>query len=184
MEITVDTKQLAALKKAIEGTSRSLLKEYAIAINQTAKACQGIMAKQVATQIKVKQAVVKSQTRVGRKASQTDLGTTVTIKPTARISLKEFGARQTKSGVTYQISKRGKRGRIPSGFIVSSLGGHAYQRRGKSRKPIDKLHGPSPWGLFVKGNAKPPTVEATQAELAKQIARRIKAITFKKSQGA
>jgi hypothetical protein len=183
MTITVDSRQLDGLRKAIEGTGRKLPAEFAIAINKTATKCKGIMAKQVSQQIKVTQAVVKQQIKTGRKANKSYLTTTVRILPKARISLRDFGAKQTKAGVTYQIARTGQRRFIPSGFIVDSLGGHVFQRRGKDRTPIDKRFGPSSWGVFVKGKARAPSVELTQEELQKQIDKRIQFINFRKTQG-
>ena len=52
---------------------------------------------------------------------------------------------------------------------------------GKSRLPIVKLHGASPFGVMTKGKKLGPSVEATQAELEKQIQRRVRFITLKKT---
>jgi hypothetical protein len=196
VNITVDPKQLKRLQQAIEGTTRKLPNEFATAVNKTAAACKRIMAKQITQQVKVKLGIVKQQIRTKRKATKEDATAEVAIKPTARISLKEFGARQTKAGVTYQIDKKkGTRRTMPGGFIVQSLGGHAFQRiggkvamtkgkyAGQMKQRIDKKYGPSPWGVFVKGDAKPPSVEQTREELKKQIDRRIQFINFKKTQG-
>jgi hypothetical protein len=183
MTITVDSRQLDGLRKAIEGTRRKLPAEFAIAINSTTPKCIGIMAKEITQRIKVAQAVVKKQIKAGRKANKFHLTTTVRILPKARIPLKNFGAKQTKAGVTYQIEHTGQRMLAPSAFIVKSLGGHVFQRRGKSRLPIEKKFGPSSWGVFVKGEARAPSVKQTQEELQKQIDKRIQFINFRKTQG-
>jgi hypothetical protein len=68
--------------------------------------------------------------------------------------------------------------------MPEALGQHVYQRQGKSRLPIQKLHGPSPWGITVKNQLdKLVTSRDIEPELIKQLDRRIKAVNFKKSQG-
>ena len=64
------------------------------------------------------------------------------------------------------------------------LGEHVYKREGKKRLPIQKLHGPSPWGITVKNKLdKLIAGRDVEPELIKQIDRRIRAVNFKKSQG-
>lgn len=69
------------------------------------------------------------------------------------IPLRDYGARQTKKGVTVAVSPgprklvshRGNRG-----FIVGSLSGHVFARQGDERLPIKKLFGPSLPATFVQ----------------------------------
>jgi hypothetical protein len=61
------------------------------------------------------------------------------------IALKDYGARQTRAGVTVKVSEARK---LVShlgnrGFIAKKLGGHVFTRDTKERFPISKRYGPS-----------------------------------------
>lgn len=60
-----------------------------------------------------------------------------------RLPLIAFGARQTRTGVTYRLP--GGRGRAPHAFLSTMRSGHlgVFQRRGLPRLPIVELFGPS-----------------------------------------
>lgn len=62
-----------------------------------------------------------------------------------RLPLIQFGASQTKKGVTYRIEKGGGRKRMQGGFIATMRSGHrgVFSRRGKSRLPIHEAFGVS-----------------------------------------
>jgi hypothetical protein len=191
--LLIDPSQLKKLEQAIAGTPRKLQTELRLAVNATAKKTVRIMAKQISLQVKTPIKAITPKIKISRKATGEALSAEVFIRPSARIPLRDFGARQTKTGVSYQIDRKGKRAVLPGAFTVESLGGHVFQRfgektfkhtgryAGKFRQRIDKKYGPSPWGVFVKGQARGPSVEECKAELAKQIDRRIQFITFKKT---
>ena len=111
----------------------------------------------------------------------------VTLSESKRIELKYFGARQTRSGVTYKIPRAGGRSRIACGFgpEIPRLGGQVFVRvgpkrrmergryAGKMRQPIVKRFGPSPWGVFVLAKLLKFAVEDAQERLDKNIERRV-----------
>ena len=188
MIVKIADSQIAAMKKAIENTGRTLRKELVIACNQTAVKAKSIIAKQIGSELAVPQKVIRTTIRQSTKANDTDIKATVEVKKEKRLSLKEFGARQTKKGVSYKISKTSGRKTIPGAFqgprpglMKVSWRGNAFKRVGKSRLPIVKLHGPSAWGVFVVGKKIGPSVEETEAELKKNIDRRIRFIALKAS---
>ena len=165
--------KLRALTEAVEESGRDLEREIAASINATATKGVSLTAKEVVTVLKVKQKAVKQQTRKGRRATASFPNTKIVLKKSSRIPLKEFGARQTKKGVSYKISKKGKRETITSGFVSNKLGDHVFVRVGKSRLPLRKPMGPSPWGVFVRQKMKPEVQEQVEVELEKQLDRRI-----------
>jgi len=58
------------------------------------------------------------------------------------IPLRDFAAKEVQGrGVTYKVRKGG-RSRLSSAFMVSTIGGHVFTRKGKSRLPIKKRYGP------------------------------------------
>ncbi len=188
MRITIDPTQIARMKKAIEDTGRSLRKELAVACNATASKGKSIIAKQISKELATPQKNIRATISQSRKAKDTDISATLEVRKDRRISLKEFGARQTKAGVSYKISKSRGRKSIPGAFqgprpgrINVKTKGNVFKRVGKARLPIVKLYGPSSWGVFVVGKKQGPSVDEIEAELKKQIDRRIRFIGLKAS---
>jgi len=188
VRITIDPGQIAAMKKAIEDTGRSLRKELAVACNATAAKGKSIIAKQIGKELATPQKNIRATISQSKKAKDTDISATLEVRKDRRISLKEFGARQTKAGVSYKISKSKGRKTVPGAFQGPKPGsinvrtkGNVFKRVGKSRLPIVKLMGPSSWGVFVVGKKQGPSVPDIEAELKKQIDRRIRFIALKAS---
>lgn len=188
VSIDIPKRQLDRLDQAIAGTGRKIRREIATAVNATAKKSRGVINKQIRTELATKKAAVDRVVAVTRKASNQSESPTaaVTLSKTARISLKEFGARQTRAGSSYRISKSTGRNTAQGAFMGPRPGatsvrlkGHVFKRQGKSRLPIRKLWGPSPWGVFVGKNMQGPTMKETRNELEKQIERRIRFVTLK-----
>jgi hypothetical protein len=173
------------LAKALgDEAPKRLKKEVAAAVNAAAKRTQNLLAKEISKELAASQKVIKEGISVTKKATSENLNAEVTQKESQRLSLKRFGAQQTKTGVRYKISKTQGRKFVKSAFKPEALGQHVYQRQGKTRLPIQKLHGPSPWGVTVKNELDQlVTKRDIKPELIKQLDRRIKAVNFKKSQG-
>ena len=90
MIVTIDPRQIAAMKAAIEGTGRSLRKELVIATNQTAKKTQTGIAKQLAAKLNLKQKVSKRGVKITRTASGQDISATVEVNKDKRFNLTAF----------------------------------------------------------------------------------------------
>ena len=173
------------LAKALgDEAPRRLKKEVAAAVNAAAKRTQNLLAKEVSKELATSQKVIKEGISVTKKATPENLNAEVTQKESQRLSLKRFGAQQTKTGVRYKISKTKGRKFVKGAFKAMTLGEHIYKREGETRLPIQKLYGPSPWGVTVKNKLdEVVTNRDIKPELIKQLDRRIKAVNFKKSQG-
>jgi hypothetical protein len=183
--IEIDARQLAQLTKATANARKSLPKEISAAINATARRTNLGVQRQITKKTTIKAAVAKSKIKLVKQSSPSTLSAQVTLRPSSRMSLKEFGARQTKAGVSYKISKGGKRATAQSAFIQPAMGSHVFKRigakvkmgtgsyAGKMRQRVKRLEGPSPWGVFVKNKMSPAQVKDIEAELKKQIERRI-----------
>lgn len=184
ISVAVD-KKFKELEKALgENAPQRLKKEISAALNAAAKRTVNILAKEVGKEIAVPQKDIKQGISVTNKANAEKLSATVTQQESQRLSLKRFGARQNKQGVRYKVSKTKGTAFVKSAFQPDVLGNHVYKRQGTSRLPIQKLHGPSPWGITVKNDL--DTLIAgrdIEPELIKQLDRRIKAVNFKKLQG-
>lgn len=177
--------KIGELEKALgDAGPKKLRQQVAIALNQTAKRTETLLAKEVAKEIVIAQKEIKKGIKQDRKAKPEVLATNVVQKESARMPLKRYKARQNKAGVRYRISKKGGGKQIKSAFISEKLGSHVYKRTSKKRLPIQKLYGPSPWGVTVKNNLDKLIIDRDiEPELLKQIDRRIRAINFKKTQG-
>jgi hypothetical protein len=183
----LDRKKIAELSEELGGNAKRLRKEIAIATNNAAKPVRKEMVRVVTQELAVKQAVVAKQVNIPKKATAESRGTIVRLKKSKQIPLKEFGARQTKKGVGYKISKRTGRKTINGAFqgpkpgtVAMRLGGHVFKRLGKSRLPIIKLFGPSPWGVFVKRKYKPEVVLLAKDRFREELDKRIRFHVLKK----
>ena len=171
--IQIAALQLARLTKAVSDARKSLPKEISAAINATAKKARLDMGRKIRSEIAVKKEPIEKVIKLVKQSTSTTLSAQVTLSKSERMPLRDFGARQNKSGVSYKISKKGGRATVRSAFMVPSMGNNVFNRTTKKRLPIVKLMGPSPWGVFIKKKLTPVQQRAIEAELAKQIDRRI-----------
>lgn len=186
--IAVEVTGINELEKALGDDIKQLPRQLSAAINATSKKVKAGISKQIRQELAAPAKDVNAVIKVASKAAPTRLGSSVVLKEQSRLSLKAFGARQTKSGVSYKTSPRKGRKRIDSAFmgprpgvIAQKLGGHVYKRKGQGRKPITKLMGASPWGAYIVNGMQGKTVLDGTNELKKQILRRAKFIALKRS---
>lgn len=116
------------------------------------------------------------------KASKSKLRAAVSLDKSKRPSIKYFKPKEIKvgrgnkrrgGGVRYKVSP-GKTITNPKAFRVDKLGGHYFERIGKARKPIARVDGVSPWGMYVKNNLGRTQRADVQFHLRKQTRARIK----------
>ena len=121
---------------------------------------------------------VQKSIPVIKRATPTSLSAIIRVKHGFRPSLKAFKARQTKTGVSYKVSRSKGTKKIPGAFIGSAalLGKHVYKRVSKKRLPIRKLLGASVWGVYTKNRMIGWSEEQILEEYGKQAARRQRAI--------
>lgn len=188
MIVTIDNASIQRVKQAIEGTGRKLRGELSVAVNKTAGKAKSIIAKQIGSELATPQKNIRTVIRQGKRANEFEISTSVEVRKEQRISLREFGARQTRKGTSYRVSKSRGRSFIAGAFqgpkpglMKASWRGHVFKRVGKARLPIVKLMGPSAWGVFVVGKRIGPSTQQTQTELLKQINERIRFLGLKKS---
>jgi hypothetical protein len=181
ISISIDAGKLKELRQAVDRSGKKFKVELAAAMNATAKKAKGQISKRIRTELAVKASDVNKLINQRRKASASVLVASVGLSKTARLPLRDFGARQTKAGVSYMISRTKGRQTIQGAFQGPRPGvmnvrwrGNVFKRVGKQRLPIVKLMGPSPWGVFVKGNMTPKQRKDIEDELSKQMDRRIK----------
>ena len=188
IQFALDKAQIARLDKALGDKRKRLPRELKTAINATAKKTKTTISKSIREELATKAAAVNKTIAIKSQATETSASATVVVKKTGRISLRDFGARQNKKGVSYRVSKSQGRKLAPGAFqgpkpgvMKSSWQGRVFKRAGKARLPIQQLHGPSPWGVVVKGKMESVFQKDANAELRKQIERRIRFIRLKNS---
>ena len=181
ISIEIDAKQLTALKKAVERSGKKFAKELAGAINAVSKKTKLQIGRDIRATVAMPKAESEKPLRIRGAATEQNLSATVTLKKTKRLGLRHFGARQDKRGVSYKIAKTGGRKRVQGAFQGPKPGvqkiswkGNAFKRVGASRLPIVMLKGVSAYGAYAKNELSGPQVEAINAELTKQMERRIK----------
>lgn len=186
--ITLELKGADELAAVLDDTAKQLPQDLAIVCNATAKKVRTHMSRQIREEITAKAGEVKKTLKQSKRANRGSLGAAVTLSETQRLSLKAFGAKQTSTGVSYRISKKGGRKRVLGGFrgprpgvVAPRLGGHAFKRTTRKRSPIVKLHGISPWGVYTKRHMERETLDVGQRELDKQVQRRIRFRLLKKA---
>lgn len=186
--ITLDVAGVKELEKALGDDAKSLPRHLSAAINASATKVRSNVSKQVREELAAPAKDIAKVLKVKSRAKASSLGATVQLDEEKRLSLKSFGARQTRAGVTYKTSPKEGRKRVDGAFmgprpgvIAQKLNGHAYKRRGQSRKPIVKLMGASPWGAYVVHKMERKTVKDGQAELEKQVKRRIQFVELKRA---
>lgn len=186
--ITLDVQGIEQLKAVLGDKQKRLPNELAIAVNATARKVASEMSKDIRSDLAVKAKDLKKVIRIKSRASKGDITAVVQLDEERRLTLKSFGARQVKAGVSYQISKSAGRKVVTGGFmgprpgkLEPKLRGHAFKRLGPARYPIVVLHGVSPWGFYTKKNMLRGTIAQGVRELNKQIQRRIRYHLLKQS---
>ena len=174
--VRVEGNGFNAVKNVTDGFGPAMKKEMTTAVNKTSKFHKNEIARSISKKVAIKQKDVKKVIDV-KKATIRPTAT-VTVNKTSRLSLKYFGARQTKSGVSYRIEKGGKRRKLRDAFgpSIPRLGGHVYRRTGSARLPIKKLHGPSPAGVYNKHGLLRVSKEQLEARLDYELNRRVRAV--------
>jgi hypothetical protein len=176
-------RKLGELRKTLNGVGKDFNRNLAVAVNDTSRFCKSQISKEIqSTGLNVTQKVIKSGLADSGRATAGRTSVTVTLKKGFRFGLNAFKARQTKKGVTYRITKGGGAGRITNAFIPTRYGqGKVYVRQGKERGPLRQMRGVSPFGVCAKNKKESLVAKKTQAELIKQIDRRIRFLLLKAS---
>jgi hypothetical protein len=179
ISIEFNPKQLKELRVACGNAKKDFTKELAAAINQTAKNHRLRMGRNIRETVNLKKKEIESKITI-RKATAVVPQARVFLLDTAREGLQHFGARQTKVGVSYTISKKKGRGTVRGAFMGPSPGvlapklyGGVFKRVGSSRLPIVKLYGVSPYGTYRKNDFESIDVAYSSDYLKQQMDRRI-----------
>jgi hypothetical protein len=168
----IDTSAFERLASRLASAGKNIRPALARAINHTGDKARTQIARALVKQTGVKYGAV-------RKAMTSKLASAGTlmhriISKGGYISLKEFGARQTSKGVS--AAPWNKRRVFAHTFIIPSLGGHVFERRGHDRLPIRKLWGPAIPKEMVKDQSKKAFETTVASDLPSRIEHEVTAI--------
>ena len=97
-------------------------------INKTAAKHKTQISKKLREFVKVNKTTADDSLSISSKAHEPHhLFSKVVVSQTYKIGLNRFKPKQTKKGVTYAISKTGRK-LIKGAFIIEKLGGHVFER--------------------------------------------------------
>jgi hypothetical protein len=181
ISIDIDAKQLKRLTEAVGKARKNFPRELAAAVNSVSKKTRISIGRRIRQTINLKKADAEKPIKIKKTATaQTPVGV-VSIDRETRAGLQHFSARQNARGVSYKISKQGGRKLVAGAFmgprpgvLAPKLNGGVFKRVGKSRQPIVKLYGVSPYGAYAKNNMSKAEVEFINKSLMTEMERRIK----------
>lgn len=185
--ISADRHQLRRLQAALDGSSKKMRASIAQVINKTVTKSVSAIAKEVTKELNTSQREVKAFIRKGIRATRYNPVSSVSLNKSVRPSLRIFSPSQKSSGTSYKVSKTKGRQTARGAFmgprpgkLSPKLHGGVFKRVGKSRLPITKLHGVSPWAVFVKRKMKKPASRTIKAAFKKELDRKIREILLRK----
>jgi len=129
------------------GLARRVPNAASAALNRVAASARASAAKTIASDIGIKQSVVRDSVVI-HKATSTTVEAQI-VATGKRIPIIDMGARQTARGVTY---KSGAGRKTVPGAFIARVGQHTgvFKRFGRRRLPIGELFGPSLVLVFKK----------------------------------
>lgn len=175
MKIRLDPATTKRLLKEFADVEKQIPKIEAQAVNDTAKQTQTAIARGISKRVMIKVGDAKRHIR-RTKATAANPNAAVVLSESQRITLRQFGAKQIRRGVSYKIARDQPRQTIKSAFgpNIDKLNNQVFVRRDKRRLPIDgPKRGPSPWGVFVMSDLEPEVLQLSGEQLEKNMERRL-----------
>lgn len=154
--IRIDVRlDIARARKDFEKLGQQVNKAAAVALNRTATTARKEADQEIRKRLNLKSATVKGALNIEKVRKKLLVEIVATGRP---IALRDYGARTTKKGATFQVG-RGVPRRLykrqgRTGFVVPSIGGHVFVRVGPNPPgprdaPIRKVYGPAIPQYFV-----------------------------------
>jgi hypothetical protein len=181
ISIDIDAKQLRRLRQATARAGKKFPRELATAVNSVAKKTRISIGRRIRQTVNLKKATAEKAIKIKRIATAEAPVGVVSIDKERREGLQHFSARQNGRGVSYKIDKRGGRKLVAGAFmgprpgvLAPKLHGGVFKRVGKSRNPIVKLYGVSPYGTYAKNDMSKIEIQFINKGLLTEMERRIK----------
>lgn len=167
VRVEVDPVSMQRLQLYLGHAPKEIPRAVAAAINRTGRWQRTQISRRIRQEVNLTQKDLAAYLSY-EPATARSLHGTIRVARRRRIPLIDFGARQTRRGVTYKIARKGGRQLAAGAFINAGpkAGMQVWRRLGKERYPIARLQGVSAWGVFVKN----PKVHAvTRQEVADRL---------------
>ena len=185
VEIKVNEKQLANVRRILAEVPGGMAKLMSMAINRTATSSKAEIVRRLRAEINMTAKRIRQNITI-EKASRARWLATIDMFG-KRVPLIHFGARQIKKGVSYKIQRSGGRKKIvdePRPFIQTMPSGNVgvFRRWPKNvrRLPIIQLFGPSVGRAFKEsGTVRDEVMRHSSAQLEKNIDQRVEYILNK-----
>jgi hypothetical protein len=181
ISIDIDAKQLKRLRQATARAGKTFPRELAAAVNSVAKKTRISIGRRIRQTVNLKKATAEKAIKIKRIATAEAPVGVVSIDKERREGLQHFSARQNGKGVSYKIDKRSGRKLVAGAFmgprpgvLAPKLHGGVFKRVGKSRNPIVKLYGVSPYGTYAKNDMSKIEIQFINKGLLTEMERRIK----------
>lgn len=184
IQIGIAKGQIARLEAELKEKANRLPREIQTAVNAVARKLASDAAKDLSKEMPLKQRTLKKIVKQKAKATPQQLRAIVRIGEGYNIPLKFFNAKQIKRGVTYKQSRNVKgKSILRDAFIVKRYGGNVFKRVSEGRGPLQKQLGPKPGDYFERLRIVEKARAKVEAELEKQIERRIRFLRLKAAGG-
>jgi len=141
VQVEVDKRQMKSVESLLSAYPKGAEKVLQRSINKVALAARTKIVKEIREDYRLKSGELKRRNVFLKRASRKTLKAHITIKG-SRIPLDRFGARQTRTGISYLINRKKGRQRLCNTFFRDDKKG-VWKRMKKTRLPITELHGPS-----------------------------------------
>jgi hypothetical protein len=181
----VAIKQLA---KVLEGDARQLTRDVKTAVNKAVDFVQSQWAKDIGKEVALPQKTIRTTLRKEIARGIENPSGSVSQSKTKRLPLKEYKPRQTAAGVSYSAYKKAKRKTLASAFmgpkpgaVARRLGGHVFSRTGKSRLPIVKRFGPTPFDTTKRFDIPEQLLPIARQRLLEELTKRVRFRVGKKT---
>lgn len=143
---------LSGINQLKRQTDAKVRRAAARAINRSAESVKTDVVRRMRTHRGLNASTIREALAI-RRANATSLLAEV-IASGKPIPLRDYGARQTRKGVTVRVNPtRGRKLVVKHGnkaFEIQKFGKHVFVRQGKQRTPIKKLFGPSIPATFLR----------------------------------
>ncbi len=194
--VAFNQRQLDDAKQFLASVKDGVPKAMAGAINDTAANTKVDMSRRIRERVNIKAAAIKEHLKISPHALPSKLMSGVHLYKSDRIFLKEFGAKQIGSGVTYKIEVGGARKTILHAFgpKIEKLGYQVVTRTGRfhiaktgryagKRREIVSVgkRGTEAVSVFIRHNMIQPTEKKTADDLEKNLNQRIKFLLLKQA---
>lgn len=172
MPIAVKSPDLTALARRLGAVAKDAPKAFAQATISVSRASK-TETKRAAAEV-----YAAAQGRIADGISVSDTSGTVTIRTRKKpLTLRAFGARQTKRGVVVTVIRSSGRKLIRSGFSPAKFNRVPFKRLGRSQYPIAPLTGPSVADMLNNPRVYTPLqerlVERGRSELNRRLLREL-----------